>query len=39
MVESGDPPNEWQALIDRSVDLPEEVLSSVVGIEGTEAQK
>jgi len=39
MLESGNPPNEWQALVDRSVDLPDEVLSSVVGIDGVETQK
>ena len=39
MLVSGNPPNEWQALVDRSVDLPDEILSSVVGNEGMETQK
>lgn len=34
MLESGNPPNEWQALLDRSADLADDVLSSVVGNEG-----
>lgn len=38
MLESGNPANGWQALVDRSIDLPDDV-SSVTGIEGPETQK